>query len=220
MPATITIEGGMHPTFFDTASGLRRWLRSNHREAAELWIGFHKKSSGRGGITYQEALDEALCFGWIDGVRRSCDESSYTIRFTPRKPASIWSAVNIRRVGQLIETGRMTTAGLAAFARRDPNKSRQYSYERGEAQFDRELGDLLRANAGAHAFFEAQPPGYRRTAIHWVMSAKQDRTRVKRVNFLIEVSAAGERLPQIARPKGQGPRRPAGSETGGPPESR
>ncbi len=156
-------------------------------------VGFYRKETG-GGIRYQEALDEALCFGWIDGVRKRIDAEAYTIRFTPRKLGSIWSVVNIQRVQELISHGRMKAAGLRAFEERDEGKARQYSYERAHVRLDPALDAMLRANQKASSFFDAQPPGYRRIVTFWVMSAKREETRARRLARLIEVSATGTRI--------------------------
>jgi len=162
-------------------------------------VGFYRKESGRGGITYPEALDEALSYGWIDGIRKRLDAGAYTIRFTPRKPGSTWSAVNIARVGELTARGLMKPPGLRVYAERDERKSRQYSYEREQAQLDPALDAALRANRKASSFFDAQPPGYRKTATFWVMSAKQEDTRARRLAHLIERSASGTRI-DLLRP--------------------
>jgi uncharacterized protein YdeI (YjbR/CyaY-like superfamily) len=184
----------MKPTFFKSAEDIRRWLDKNHGSASELLVGFYRKASGRG-ITYPEALDEALSFGWIDGVRTRMDAEAYTIRFTPRRPGSIWSAVNIRRVQELIAQGRMHAPGLRVFNERDAQKARQYSYERErQKKLDPALDAKLRANSQASSFFEAQPPGYRKVAMFWVMSAKKDETRARRLAHLIERSARGNRI--------------------------
>lgn len=184
----------MKPAFFKSAADFRDWLARHHADARELLMGFYRKESGRGGITYPEALDEALSFGWIDGVRKRIDAESYTIRFTPRKPGSIWSAVNIQRVGELTARGLMKPPGLRVYAERDERKSRQYSYEREQAQLDPALDAALRANPKASAFFDAQPPGYRRITAFWVMSAKKEETRARRLAHLIERSASGARI--------------------------
>jgi uncharacterized protein YdeI (YjbR/CyaY-like superfamily) len=184
----------MKLSFFPSAAGFRDWLERHHATAPELLVGFHKKESGRGGIAYPEALDAALCYGWIDGVRKRIDAESYTIRFTPRRPGSMWSAVNVARARELTAQGLMQPAGLRAFAERDERKTRQYSYEREQGQLDTALEAALRANRKASAFFAAQPPGYRKTAIFWVMSAKREETRARRFAHLIERSTAGARI--------------------------
>lgn len=190
----------MEATFFRTAHELRAWLERNHDSEKELLVGLYKKGSGRASITWPELVDEALCFGWIDGVRRGIDGESYTIRLTPRKPSSTWSSVNIRRVAELVEEGRMTPAGLAAFDQRSEQRSGIYSYERRQAaKLSAEQEKEFRSDAQAWEFFQAQPPGYRRTAIHWVVSAKRDDTRRRRLATLIDDSAHGRRLRHLTR---------------------
>jgi len=188
------------PTFFPTPGDLRRWLEENHLKAAELWVGFHKKGTGRPSITWPEAVDEALCFGWIDGVRYRVDEISYRIRFTPRKPKSIWSNVNVKRVAALKKLGRMAPAGLAAFAKADPKKSGIYAYERSHATLGAAYEKNFKANKKAWAFFKAQAPWYQRTLTYWVVSAKREETRRRRLAALIADSEAGRRLGLLARP--------------------
>jgi len=191
----------MSPAFFKSAADFREWLANHHAAAREVLVGFYKKELGRG-ITYAEALDEALSFGWIDGVRKRIDAQAYTIRFTPRRPGSIWSAVNIQRVRELISRGLMKPPGLRAFRERDERKARQYSYERGHSRLDPALGANLRANRKAASFFDAQPAGYRKIAVFWVMSAKKDETRARRLAHLIERSAAGARI-DLLKPGGK-----------------
>jgi uncharacterized protein YdeI (YjbR/CyaY-like superfamily) len=185
----------MKPTFFAEPLAFRAWLEKHHQSIEELLVGFYKKGSGKPSITWPESVDQALCFGWIDGVRKRIDDVSYTIRFTPRRPGSTWSAVNIKRVAELTEQGLMRPAGLAAFERRSEAKSRTYAYEQEHgAALDEEYQKELEADEKAWAFFQAQPPWYRRTAIHRVVSAKQEETRKRRLQALIEASAAGRRL--------------------------
>jgi uncharacterized protein YdeI (YjbR/CyaY-like superfamily) len=187
----------MKITFFRTASDFREWLASNHDKVNELWVGFYKKKSDEVGIKYPEAVDEALCFGWIDGIKKAVDEISYTHRFTPRKAKSFWSVVNIRRVGELKELGRMTNPGLKAFAGRDEQKAMQYSYERSTCKLAIPYEKQFRGNAKAWEFFQAQPPGYRRTASWWAVSAKREETRAKRLATLIETSERGQRFDML-----------------------
>jgi uncharacterized protein YdeI (YjbR/CyaY-like superfamily) len=188
------------PKFFESPAAFREWLERNHDSAEELSVGFHKKNSRKPSITYQEALDGALCYGWIDGVRRNPNEDSYTIRFTPRKPKSVWSAVNIRRAHELIAEGRMTPPGLAAFEKRDEARARQYSYERENVVFDAASEERLRHNKKAWEFFRAQPQGYQRLHTWWVVSAKKEETRAKRLAVLMEASAEGRRLDPMNSP--------------------
>ena len=191
----------MKPTFFQRPADFRAWLEAHHEDGGELLVGFHKKGSGRPSITWPESVREALCFGWIDGVRRGHDDDSYTIRFTPRRPRSIWSAVNVRTAEELIESGQMRPAGLAAFEARSEKRSGVYSYEqRKTAAFDPEQERSFRADAAAWEFFQAQPAGYRRTATWWVVSGKREETRARRLARLIEDSAAGLRLAQLVSP--------------------
>ena len=183
----------MQPTFFKSAADFRGWLGQHHATEAELLLGFYRRALGRG-TTYPEALDEALCFGWIDGVRRRIDAEAYTIRFTPRKPRSNWSAVNIERAGMLISQGLMKPSGLQAFRECDEEKAARYSHERDHGRLDAALDAALRANRNAASFFDAQPPGYRKTVTFWLMSAKKEETRARRLAHLIERSASGTRI--------------------------
>lgn len=190
----------MTPTFFATPADFRRWLKQHHKNASELWVGFHKKGTGRPSITWPESVDEALCFGWINGIRKSIDADSYVIRFTPRKKGSTWSAVNTRRAQELIREGRVQPAGLKAFEVRDPEKSGIYSFEqRQAATLDAGAHAKFKANKAAWKFFESQPPGYRKISTYWVVSAKREETRAKRLATLIEDSAEGRRIALLRR---------------------
>jgi uncharacterized protein YdeI (YjbR/CyaY-like superfamily) len=183
----------MNARYFDSPAAFRAWLEKHHATAKELLVGFHKRHTGKPSMTWPESVDEALCFGWIDGIRKSVDEERYTIRFTPRKPKSNWSNVNVRRVGELTELGRMTPAGRRVFEERDAK--REYSYEETRRrEFSPEIEKKFRAKKKAWAFFEAQPPGYRRTITFYVMSAKKEETRLSRLNRVIDASAAGRRI--------------------------
>jgi uncharacterized protein YdeI (YjbR/CyaY-like superfamily) len=184
----------MKPRHFKSAAEFRRWLEKHHATDRELWVGFYKKASGKGGLTYPESVDEALCFGWIDGVKKSVDEASYMHRFTPRKRDSYWSAVNTKRFGQLVKSGVVAAPGLEAFERRDRKKTEKYSFERKSAAFDAVTERAFKANANAWTFFRAQPPGYQRLLTFWVMSATQEETRLRRLVVLAGKSAKGERL--------------------------
>lgn len=186
--------------FFKTPADFRRWLQTHHAKSDELWVGFHKKASGKPSLTWPESVDEALCFGWIDGLRKTVDDTSYRIRFTPRRPGSIWSAVNIRRAKALNAEGRMASAGLAAFQQRDEARSVQYSYEREVARLSPAYQRKLRANNAAAAYFRAQPPWYRKAATWWIVSAKKEETRLRRLQILIDHSAAGRPVPPLTRP--------------------
>lgn len=187
----------MSAKFFRSAEELREWFARNHATATELLVGFYKKVSGKPSITWSESVDEALCVGWIDGVRKSLDEDRYTIRFTPRRPGSVWSAANVKRVAELRRQGRMQPAGLAAFARRKANKSGIYSYEKRPQSLPEPYASTFRKNTRAWAFFESQPPGYRRTATWWVISAKKEETREKRLASLIADAEAGRTIRQF-----------------------
>jgi uncharacterized protein YdeI (YjbR/CyaY-like superfamily) len=190
------------PLFFASPAAFRAWLATHHAQQAELLVGFYKRGSGRPSMTWPESVDEALCFGWIDGVRRSLGADAYTIRFTPRKPTSIWSAINVDKVSQLTKLGKMQPAGLRAFAARQAEKTGIYSFERAQAAtLDAEQERRLRANRKASAFFDGQPPWYRRTAIHWIISAKRAETRERRLRQLIDDSAAGQTIGPLTRPQ-------------------
>jgi uncharacterized protein YdeI (YjbR/CyaY-like superfamily) len=183
------------PTYFATAVKFRAWLEAHHASATELLVGFHKVGSGKASMTWSESVDQALCFGWIDGVRKSLGASAYTIRFTPRKPTSIWSAINVEKVAALRKAGKMRPAGEAAFAKRTDAKTGVYAFERNEAAvLSAEHASALEANVKARAWFTAQAPWYQRTAIHWVISAKQAATRDRRFAELVRDSAAGRHI--------------------------
>ena len=194
----------MNVTHFASAADFRRWLAANHATVAELQVGFFNKASGKGGLTYAESVDEALCFGWIDGIIRKIDADSYTHRFTPRRPGSIWSLVNVRHVERLTKARKMHATGLAVFAARDKNQTGIYSFEQRPHSFPPELEKKFRANPKGWAFFSAQPPGYRRLAIYKVISPKQEATRERWLARIIAESAAGRRLAEltgISKPK-------------------
>jgi uncharacterized protein YdeI (YjbR/CyaY-like superfamily) len=180
--------------YFESRAALRKWFATNHGKQRELWIGFYKKHTGKPTVTYPEAVDEALCIGWIDGVRKRVDDERYTNRFTPRKPGSYWSAVNTKRATELKTLGRMKRPGLAAFDARDRAKTRRYSFERETASFSPDHERLFKMNTQAWEFFQRQPPSYRRTLTWWVVSAAKDETRMKRLRKLIEASAAARRV--------------------------
>jgi uncharacterized protein YdeI (YjbR/CyaY-like superfamily) len=194
------------PTYFATPAVFRAWLAEHHATASELLVGFYKTSSSKPSMTWPESVDEALCFGWIDGRRKSLGAEAYTIRFTPRRPSSIWSAINVAKVATLRASHKMQPAGEAAFAKRKAERTGVYSFERNEAaQLSPAQAAQLAANAKAHAWFTAQAPSYQRVAIHWVISAKQEATRARRLSELIRDSAAGERIKPLriwkSRPK-------------------
>ena len=190
----------MSPTYFATPAEFRKWLRKYHASASELWVGFHKKASGKPSLTWPESVDEALCFGWIDGIRKSVDATSYTIRFTPRRKGSIWSTVNTKRAQELIGEGRLQPAGLRAFEVRDPVKSGVYSFEQRKAiEFSAELLAKFRANRKAWTSWQSCPPWYRRTSSHWVSSAKKEETRERRFATLLDDCEAGRNIKQLQR---------------------
>jgi uncharacterized protein YdeI (YjbR/CyaY-like superfamily) len=188
------------PRFFKTADNFGTWLEKNHATATELWVGYYKKDSGLPSLTWPQSVDEALRFGWIDGVRKTIDDTSYMIRFTPRKATSIWSNVNIAKVAALIAQDRMAAAGLAAYTRRTAERSGIYSFEREAAQFDAEQEHVFRKERKAWEFFQAQPKGYKQVTTNYVTSAKRPETRARRLADLIACSANGERIRQVLSP--------------------
>jgi uncharacterized protein YdeI (YjbR/CyaY-like superfamily) len=184
----------VNPKFFKTPEAFRKWLAANHAKSKELSVGFYKKSTGKPSITWPESVDEALCFGWIDGIRKSIDEESYQIRFTPRKPGSVWSAVNIRNVERLIKEERMQPAGLKAYELRTANRSGIYAYEQRSPELIEPYLGKLKRNKAAWKFFAAQPPGYRKLMNWFIVSAKLEETRLKRLARVIEASEKEQRL--------------------------
>ena len=192
----------MKPVFFSSPSDWHAWLEEHHETHEELWVGFHKRDSGKPSITWPESVDCALCFGWIDGVRKSLGETSYVIRFTPRRSRSVWSAINIKRVAELTKLGLMRPAGIQAFAKRTGNRSEIYAYEqRKGAALSGAYEKTFQANKQAWKFFQVQPPWYRRTASWWVISAKKEETRLKRLAQLIEDSANDRTIRELRRKK-------------------
>ncbi|MFH5831970.1 YdeI family protein [Halalkalibaculum sp. DA384] len=186
-------------TFFKTQNDFRTWLEKHHNSKEVLWIGLYKVSSGKQSIRWSEAVEEALCFGWIDGLRKSIDDERYKIRFTPRKPDSHWSQKNIDTSEQLIEEDRMQPAGLEAYRQRDENNTAQASYEQDEVSLKKEYEDKIRSSPKAWKFFRELAPGYTRTSIHWVMSAKKEETRQRRLRVLIESCENGQKVPPLRR---------------------
>ena len=180
--------------FFKTSAEFRKWLKANHDSARDIWVGLYKGKSSTKGITYSEALDEALCYGWIDGALRSFDEETWTKRFTPRKPGSIWSRVNVRHVERLMKLGQMQPAGLKAFSERRADKTGIYSYKQDGVNFNKEYEKEFKSNKRAWGFFNNQAASYRKTATHWVMRAKKEETRLRRFDGLISGSSKGKRL--------------------------
>ena len=190
----------MRPRFFATPAAWRAWLEEHHASADELWVGFYKRSTGRPSITWPESVDQALCFGWIDGVRKRLDDDRYAIRFTPRRKGSVWSSVNLARVEELTRLGEMRPAGLAAHGARRADKSGIYAYEQRQgAELTPAMAKRFKADREAWAFFQRQPAWYRRTATWWVVSAKREETRERRLATLIADSAAGRPIKQLDR---------------------
>lgn len=185
--------------FFKDSAAWRKWLETNHESKTELWVGFYNKQSGKRGLGYKEAVDEALCFGWIDGIKKNVDEISYTNRFTPRKKKSTWSNINSKRVKELIAEGRMMPAGIKAFNERDEKRSGIYSFEQESKKLLPAYEKRFRADKKAWNFFSSQPPWYQRTAIHLIMNAKQETTRIRRLESLIFYSAQEKTIPQLTR---------------------
>jgi uncharacterized protein YdeI (YjbR/CyaY-like superfamily) len=184
----------MEPVFFATQGEFRKWLEKNHQKAFELLVGFWKVGTGRPSMSWSESVDQALCFGWIDGVRRSLGSEAYTIRFTPRRPKSIWSKINIEKVERLKKAGLMRSAGLAAYEKKEDHRAVIYSYENRPKEFEPEHEKQFKKNKKAWKFFSEQPPGYQRLVIYWVSSAKQEVTRASRLERLIAASKEGRRI--------------------------
>jgi uncharacterized protein YdeI (YjbR/CyaY-like superfamily) len=198
--ACVSTGAAGEPVFFRSPAELRRWFARHHATARELLVGYWKVGSGRPSITWPESVDEALCVGWIDGVRRRLDDERYVIRFTPRKATSVWSAVNIARVQALEAEGRMTDAGRAAFAARRENRSGIYSFEQRSVELPPAYAKLLKANRAAWRDFRSRAPSYRKAAMWWIVSAKQEATRQRRLARLIELAAQGLPIPAFSRP--------------------
>ncbi|HAQ21612.1 MAG TPA: bacteriocin-protection protein [Prolixibacteraceae bacterium] len=190
----MTLYAVKSPLFFASPSDFRKWLEENSQTETELLVGFYKVATKKPTLSWSESVDEALCFGWIDGIRRTIDHESYCIRFTPRNPKSNWSAVNIKKVEELIQSGKMTPAGLAAFEKRREDRSAIYSYENRPEKFDPKMEILFRKNPDSWTFFSSQPLSYQKTIIYWVMSAKQESTRLVRLSKLISASESGNKL--------------------------
>jgi uncharacterized protein YdeI (YjbR/CyaY-like superfamily) len=184
----------MTPIFFPTQHVFREWLEKNHDKETELLVGFYKVNSGKPSMNWSQSVDEALCFGWIDGVRRSVDAESYSIRFTPRKPKSIWSAVNIAKVAELTEKGLMQSAGITAFEKRQETKSKIYAYENETKELSNQFEEKFKANKTAWNFFKSQAPSYKKTMIYWIMTAKQDATKLARLEKTIAESEQMKRM--------------------------
>jgi uncharacterized protein YdeI (YjbR/CyaY-like superfamily) len=185
-------------SFFKTPAASRAWLERHHRPESELLVGFYKVATGKPSITWKESVDEALSFGWIDGVRKSIDDERFTIRFTPRQATSIWSAVNIKRIGELIAEDRVVRAGLDAFAKRDEKRCAIYGDERGYTELDASSLEALKADEGGWHFYDAPSPYYRRMTAHWIGGAKRPETHARRLEELMVCSRRGERIPALA----------------------
>ena len=192
----------MIPKFFPTQNDFRRWLEENHDKEIELVVGFYKVGSGKPSMTWSESVDQALCFGWIDGVRRSVDKDSYCIRFTPRREKSIWSAINIKKVEKLTELGLMHPAGVEAFKKKDDKRSKLYSFEQDKIVLAPKYEKQFKKNKKAWLFFQSQVPSYRKPVTHWIMSARKEETRIKRLDTLIRDSEAGVKIAPLRRPGG------------------
>lgn len=188
------------PVFFKSVNKLRKWFQKNYGKANELWIGFYNVRSGKKGVTYKQAVDEALCFGWIDGIRKNLDKESYVNRFTPRRKSSIWSDINTTRIKQLIEEGRVHSTGLEAFNKRVEEKAGVYSFEQDSHKLFPAFEKKFKANKKAWKYFTSKAPWYQRTSIHWVMSAKQEATQLKRLETLIKDSENEKTIAPLARP--------------------
>jgi uncharacterized protein YdeI (YjbR/CyaY-like superfamily) len=184
----------MTPTFFAKQSDFRKWLEKNHDKKTELLVGFYKVDSGKSSITWPQSVDEALCFGWIDGIRRSIDKDSYCIRFTPRRRNSSWSVVNIKKMEELKQAGLMKPSGLAVFENRNPAKAGLYAYEKEKVKFSPDYEQKFKASKKAWAYFQTLPPSYQRPVTNWVMSAKQVSTQLRRLERLIATCDAGRRI--------------------------
>lgn len=186
-------------TFFESTTEFRDWLAENHDQEEVLWVGYYKVATGKPSMRWEESVREALCFGWIDGLRKSIDDESYKIRFTPRRPDSHWSKKNIEMVEELIENDRMQPPGIKAFDQMNEDNSEMASYERKEVELKNEYEEKIKANEQAWKFFQELAPGYTRTSIHWVMSAKREDTRQRRLNILIESCEEGKKIPPLRR---------------------
>ena len=191
----------MNPIFFPKQSDLRKWFEKNHKKEKELIAGFYKKDSGKPSITWPESVDQAICFGWIDGIRRSIDEISYSIRFTPRNPKSTWSTINIKKVKNLTKLGLMKHEGIEAFGKLNPKNSKIYSFEQRSVKFDKKYESIFKKNKTAWKYFSGQVPSYKKPVIHWVMRAKQEETRLRRLNILINDSESHQKIAPLRRTK-------------------
>ena len=187
------------PLFFEIQSDLREWFEKSHQTEKELWVGYYKKATKIPSINWSQSVDEAICFGWIDGIRKKVDEKSYKIRFTPRKSKSHWSAVNLEKAEKLIKLALMKPAGIEAYNKRDEKNSKQASYEQKSMQFDKEYEQKIKKNPKAWKFYENLPASYKKASIHWVMSAKREETRLRRLEIFIQSCEAGQKIPPLRR---------------------
>jgi len=187
----------MKPKFFKNQKELRKWFEKNHKNEKEIWVGFYKKNSGKANFTWSQSVDQALCFGWIDGIRKSIDEVSYMIRFTPRNPKSNWSAINIKKISELTKLGLMHPAGVEAFKKREDERSEVYSFEQNIIKLSREYELKFKSNKKAWKFFQSLPPSTKKPSIWWVMSAKKEETQLKRLDTLIKSSAESVIIPPL-----------------------
>jgi len=191
-------EPSFTPTFFTTPTDFRKWLAKNHDKQTELYVGFYKTTSGKPSITWPQSVNEALCFGWIDGMRKSIDAESYFIRFTPRKPGSIWSAINIKKIEELTAAGLMNLAGLEAYSKRAEKRSKIYSYEKEPVALSKAYEKKFKANKKAWKFFQSQPAWYKKVSIHRIMTAKQEATQLSRLEKLIQDSEAEKMIKELS----------------------
>lgn len=187
----------MKPTFFKNQDDLRKWFKKNYSKKKELWVGFYKKDSGKANFTWSQSVDQALCFGWIDGIRKSIDEESYMIRFTPRNPKGNWSAVNIKKVKELTKLSLMHPAGIEAFQKREEKRSEVYSFEQNKVKLSKDYELQFKSNKTAWKFFQSLPPSTKKPSIWWVMSAKKEETQLRRLNILIKSSEKREKIPPL-----------------------
>ena len=187
----------MKPTFFRNQKELRKWFEKNHKNEKEIWVGFYKKDSGKANFTWSQSVDQALCFGWIDGIRKSIDEVSYRIRFTPRNPKSNWSAINIKKIKELTKLGLMHPAGIEAFKKREEKRSEVYSFEQNKVKLSKEYELKFKSNKKAWEFFQSLPPSTKKPSVWWVMSAKKEETQLKRLDILIKSSEEGKKVPPL-----------------------
>ena len=187
----------MKPTFFKNQKELRKWFENNHDKGKEIWIGFYKKDSGKANFTWSQSVDQALCFGWIDGIRKSIDEVSYMIRFTPRNPKSNWSSVNIKKINELTKLGLMHRAGIEVFKKREEKRSKIYSFEQNKVKLNKKYELKFKSSKNAWEFFQSLPPSTKKPSIWWVMSAKREETQIKRLDTLIKSSEEKTVIPQL-----------------------